>query len=80
MRLQSIFSRPGSWAVLFVVALIAGPVWIAYSLPEEIVIPPAPRVGAPAPDFQFTTLDGETLMLAESVSYTHLTLPTNREV
>lgn len=65
MHRQSIFSRPGSWAVLFVVALIAGPVWIVYSRPEAIVIPPAPRAGAPAPDFEFQTLDGDTILLSE---------------
>ena len=42
------------------------------------------REGAPAPDFTLPSQTGESVTLSDhrgkSVSYTHLTLPTNREV
>lgn len=64
-RIIAGFRRPGSWAVLFLAALIGGPLWIAGSRPEPVVIPPAPRSGAPAPAFEVTTLNGDTLALAD---------------
>lgn len=62
-RLTQPFSRPRTWAVVFLLALVAGPAWIAFSRPEEVVIPPAPRAGAPAPAFQAQTLDGPPVSL-----------------
>lgn len=63
---QMLFRRPRTWAVMFVVVLVAGPVWIASSRPDDTVdIPPAPRAGAPAPVFDAATLDGATVALAD---------------
>ena len=47
--------------------------------PKQI---PSPLVGKPLPAIVGKTLDGQPVDLAKAgpVSYTHLTLPTNREV
>ncbi len=65
-RGQVLFSRPRAWAVVFVVVLVAGPVWIASSRPgDTVAIPPAPRAGAPAPAFEAATLGGGTIALGD---------------
>ncbi len=61
--LSKSFSRPRTWAVVFLLVLVAGPAWIVFSRPEEVIIPPAPRKGAPAPAFEAQTLDGATVRL-----------------
>ena len=58
------------WNVLIVVLLVAGVAWIwAGRLPagtaaEASILPPAPAIGHPAPDFTLNTLSGERFDLA----------------
>ena len=38
------------------------------------------QIGDPAPDFELLSDENQPIRLSDPVSYTHLTLPTNREV
>jgi cytochrome c biogenesis protein CcmG/thiol:disulfide interchange protein DsbE len=59
------------WNILIIVLLIAGLAWIwvnrlpAGDASAAGVLPPAPAVGHPAPDFSLTTAAGQTFKLSE---------------
>ncbi|MFP4323977.1 MAG: TlpA disulfide reductase family protein, partial [Anaerolineales bacterium] len=55
----------GLWGVVLILG--AGLVWLGrVASPTPLAdIPPAPRPGAPAPDFELMTLGGEPVSLAE---------------
>lgn len=64
---------PTFWSRLFLLALIVGGAWlwasrvatVERSEAVEAALPPQPRKGFPAPDFEGTTLDGEVVRLRD---------------